>query len=87
MNIQNRFNQIPRLGQLRFKKLLDWWSLLSMPRNISAQEPERVKAMKALLEVHNAELKKNNRPAGLVPNPKPILPDATGIPTLAQLRK
>ena len=54
-----------------------------MPRNISAQEPERVKAMKALLEVHNAELKKNNRPAGLVPNPKPILPDANGIPTLA----
>jgi hypothetical protein len=34
MNIQNRFNQIPRLGQLRFKTLLDWWSLLSMPRNI-----------------------------------------------------
>ena len=34
MNIQNRFNQIPRLGQLRSKKLLDWWSLLSMPRNI-----------------------------------------------------
>jgi hypothetical protein len=41
----------------------------------------------ALLDTHNGELKKNIRPAGLIPNPKPVLPDATGIPTLAQLRK
>jgi len=35
----------------------------------------------------NSTLNPNKRPAGLVPNPKPILPDATGIPTLAELRK
>ena len=55
--------------------------------NLAAQEPGRVKAMKVLLDAHNEELKKNVRPAGLVANPKPILPDAIGIPTLAELRK
>jgi hypothetical protein len=43
--------------------------------------------MKALLDAHNAELKKNVRPAGLVANPKLLLPDPAGIPTLAELRK
>ena len=70
-----------------FDELYDLAADLGEKTNLAAQEPGRVKAMKVLLEAHNEELKKNVRPAGLVANPKPILPDATGIPTLAELRK
>jgi arylsulfatase A-like enzyme len=55
--------------------------------NLAAQEPERVKAMQSLLDAHVAEVKKNSRPAGFVENPKPVLPDPTGLPTLADYRK
>ena len=70
-----------------FDELYDLEADLGEKTNLAAQEPERVKAMKALLDAHNAELKKSVRPAGLVQNPKPILPDVTGIPSLAELRK
>jgi len=70
-----------------FDELYDLQADLGEKNNLAAQEPERVKVMKALLDAHNAALKKNVRPAGLVQNPKPILSDATGIPTLAELRK
>ena len=70
-----------------FDELYDLAADLGEKTNLAAQEPGRVKAMKVLLEAHNEELKKNVRPAGLVANPKPILPDATGSPTLAELRK
>ena len=55
--------------------------------NLAAKEPERVKAMQALLDTHVAEVKKNSRPAGFAQNPKSILPDPTDIPTLAEYRK
>lgn len=68
-----------------FDELYDLEADLGEKTNLSAQEPERVKAMKALLDAHNADLKKHIRPAGLVANPNFILPDATDIPTLAEL--
>ena len=55
--------------------------------DLADKEPARVKAMLALLDAHTAEIKKNTRPAGLAPNPKPILPVASGIPTLLEYRQ
>ncbi len=55
--------------------------------NLAPQEPDRVKAMVALLNEHVTKVKTHSRPAGFVQTPKPILPHATGIPTLAEYRK
>lgn len=69
------------------QKLYDLEKDLSEQTNLAAQEPDRVKAMQARLDEHTAEVKKNNRPAGMARNPPPLLPDPAGIPTLAELRK
>ncbi|MEI6234228.1 MAG: sulfatase [Planctomycetota bacterium] len=54
--------------------------------DLAKQDPDRVKAMLAQLDAHVAEVKKNSRPAGFVQNPKPLLTDSNGTPTLAQYR-
>jgi arylsulfatase A-like enzyme len=77
---------IRQKGELS-QELYDLEKDLSEQTNLAAQEPDRVKAMQARLDEHTAEVKKNNRPAGMVRNPKPLLPDPAGIPTLAELRK
>jgi hypothetical protein len=42
--------------------------------------------MKAVLDPHVAKLKQNIRPAAFVKNPKPLLSDSNGVPTLLELR-
>lgn len=71
----------------RFVELYDLEKDLAETNNLASQEPERVKAMQAFLGKHVTDIKTNNRPAAFVDKPRPILPDATGIPTLAEYRK
>ena len=40
--------------------------------------------LKALLDAHTENLAKDNRPAAFVTNPKPLLTDTKGVPTLAE---
>jgi len=78
--------RIREKGQVTLE-LYDLDNDISEKTNLAAQEPARVKAMMAVLDEHVVEVKKNSRPAGFVQNPKPILPNPTGIPTLAEYRK
>jgi hypothetical protein len=67
-----------------FTELYDLEADLGERTNIADQHPDRVKAMKAALDAHVAEIKQNSRSAGSVENPKPLLADASGLPTLAE---
>ena len=69
-----------------FTELYDLEADLGERNNIADQHPERVIAMKAALDAHVDEIKQNSRPAGYVENPKPLLADARGLPTLAEYR-
>ncbi len=75
---------------VRYRVKADWFSELydlevdlGETRDLAAQYPDKVKALQALLDEHRTQLRQNTRPAAFVDNPKPILTDTTGIPTLA----
>jgi len=57
---------------------------LGEKNDISKQHPDMVRELKKALEAHVAKVKSGIRPAGKADNPKPILPDAKGLPTLAE---
>jgi len=67
-----------------FTELYDLEADLGERNNIADQYPDRVETMKAALDAHVAEIAKNVRPAAFVENPKPLLSDASGLPTLAE---
>jgi len=67
-----------------FTELYDLEADLGETKNIADQYPHRVQAMKAALDEHRTKLKQEIRPAAFVENPKPLLPDAAGFPTLAE---
>ena len=73
-----------RIKADRFTELYDLEADLGEQNNIADQHPDQVKAMKAALDAHVAEIEKNSRPAGFAENPKPLLEDASGLPTLAE---
>jgi len=60
---------------------------LSEKNNLAGQFPEKVKDMQAELDKHKQSLKAGSRPAAFVKDPKPILTDASGLPTLFEYRK
>ncbi len=68
----------------RFNELYDLDADLGERNNIADKHPDRVKAMKALLEAHTDSINNNLRPAAFVENPKPLLTDAKGLPTLVE---
>jgi arylsulfatase A len=69
-----------------FTELYDLEKDLGEKNNLVRQHPDKVKAMKADLDAHVAKLKQNIRPAAFVKNPKPLLSDSNGVPTLLELR-
>ena len=78
---------------VHYRKRPDWVTELydldmdiGEQNNLADQYPDRVKAMKALLDIHVAKLETNTRPAAFVDNPKSLLSSAAGLPTLARLR-
>lgn len=73
-----------RIEADRFTELYDLETDLGERISIADQYPKRVKAMKTGLDAHVAEIKQNSRPTGFVENPKPLLVDTSGLPTLAE---
>jgi levanase/fructan beta-fructosidase len=67
-----------------FTELYDLEADLGEKNNLADKHPDKVKALKAALDAHVAEIKKNTRLAGFVENPKPLLSEAGGLPTLAE---
>ena len=67
-------------------ELYDLEADLGEKNDLAKQFPDRVEAMKAALDAHVAKLDASLRPAAFVEDPKPLLADATGLPTLAQYR-
>ena len=55
--------------------------------NLADQYPERVKELKAELDTHVEEIKQDVRPPAFVENPKPLLSNSAGMPTLVKYRK
>ncbi len=75
-----------RVKKDRFTELYDLEADLGERDNLADKHPDRVKAMKAALDAHVANLRKNIRPAAFVENPKPILAESGNLPTLSDYR-
>jgi len=71
----------------RFVELYDLEKDLSERKDLSKQYPKKVKALTEALDAHVAKLESEIRPAGLVENPKPLLANSKGVPTLVEYRK
>ena len=52
--------------------------------DLSAQFPDRVAELKALLDAHAQNLDDHRRPAAFVEKPKPLLTSTEGVPTLVE---
>ncbi|MDP6359715.1 MAG: sulfatase-like hydrolase/transferase, partial [Planctomycetota bacterium] len=75
-----------RVKKDRINELYDLEADPGERNNLADKHSDRVKAMKAALDAHVAQLQKNTRPAGFVENPKPILAEAGNLPTLREYR-
>ena len=71
----------------RFAELYDLEKDLGERNDLSKKYPEKVKSLAEALDAHVARIETDSRPAGFVENPKPLLADSKGVPTLAELRK
>jgi arylsulfatase A len=71
----------------RFEELYRLDLDLGEKNNLAAKHPERVKAMRDVLDKHKQSIRANIRPAGMAKDPKPILTDPSGLPTLYEYRK
>ena len=70
----------------RFTELYDLEKDLGERKNLSKQYPQKVKVMTEMLDAHVEKIEAGIRTAGLVENPKPLLADSKGIPTLTEYR-
>ena len=71
----------------RFVELYDLEKDLGEQNDLSKQYPKKVKALTEALDAHVGNLESEIRPAGLVENPKPLLANSKGVPTLVEYRK
>ena len=71
----------------RFAELYDLEKDLGEQNDLSKQYPEKVKALSEALDAHVSKIESEIRPAGLVENPKPLLADSEGVPTLLEWRR
>jgi predicted RNase H-like nuclease len=55
-------------------------------KDLSKQYPQKVKVLTEILDAHVEKIEEGSRTAGLVENPKPLLADSKGIPTLTEYR-
>jgi arylsulfatase A-like enzyme len=68
----------------RIHELYDLDRDLGERNDLSRQYPEKVERLSKALEAHAAKVRSGIRRAGKESNPKVILPDAKGVPTLAE---
>jgi len=78
------YKRVAGKGKLTLLELYDLEKDLGEMTDISEAHQEKVKELRTLLDAHVARVKAGIRSAGYVENPKPILPDAKGLPTLAE---
>ena len=52
--------------------------------NLAEKFPEKLNELKGLLDEHKEYLQKGRRPAAFVENPRELLTDTEGVPTLAE---
>ena len=71
----------------RFTELYDLEKDLGERNDLSKQYPEKVKALTEFLDAHVEKIEAEIRPAGFVDNPKALLDDSKGVPTLVEYRK
>ena len=71
----------------RFAELYDLEKDLGEQNDLSKQYPEKVKALSEALDAHVEKLESEIRPAGYAENPKPLLADSEGVPTLLEWRR
>ncbi|MEE3060408.1 MAG: sulfatase-like hydrolase/transferase, partial [Verrucomicrobiota bacterium] len=71
----------------RFAELYDLEKDLGEQNDLSKQYPEKVKALSEALDAHVSKIESEIRPAGLVENPKPLLAESEGVPTLLEWRR
>lgn len=65
-------------------ELFDLEEDLGERNDLSAEHPEVVAELKALLSAHESRVKEDARSAGKVDHPKPLLESSDGVPTLAE---
>jgi len=68
----------------QFIELYDLEADLGEKNNIADKHPDIVERLKADLDAHVQEMEANIRPAAFVENPKPLLADSKGIPSLVE---
>jgi hypothetical protein len=71
----------------RFAELYDLEKDLGEKNDLSKQYPEKVKALSEALDAHVSKIESEIRPAGYTENPKPLLADSKGVPTLLEWRR
>ena len=71
----------------RHDELYDLGKDLGETKNVAGEHPQLVAELKAALDAHVAEIETVARPAAFVENPRPLLEDAKGLPTLAEYLK
>ena len=75
-----------RVKANRFTELYDLEKDLGERNNLAKRYPEKVKALTEVLDAHVGKVESEIRPAGFVKNPKPLLADSKGVPTLLEYR-
>ena len=70
----------------RFAELYDLEKDLDERNNLSKRYREKVKPLTEVLDAHVKKIEAELRPAGFVENPKPLLADSKGLPTLVEYR-
>ena len=70
----------------RFAELYDQEKDLDKRNNIAKLYPQKMKALTEVLDAHFKKIEAEVRPAGFVANPKPLLADSKGLPTLVEYR-
>ena len=65
-------------------ELYDLETDIGEKNNLAEKFPQKLNELKGLLDKHKQYLQKNRRPAAFVENPKALLTDTEGLPTLAE---
>ena len=70
----------------RFAELYDLEKDVGEQNDLSKKYPEKVVKLTEILDAHVQKIESSIRPAGFVENPKPLLSNTKGIPTLVEYR-
>ena len=70
----------------RFAELYDLEKDVGEQNDLSKKYPEKVVKLTEILDTHVQKIESSIRPAGFVENPKPLLSNTKGIPTLVEYR-